>query len=493
MSRLKRRMLRVVALVLVALLLLGTLVSVIFSHAHAEEASRDSYVIEAVFLEDAQALRISQRLVYTNRTGSLLDRVEFSLYGNMFRRQSALMYEADAYSLAFADGFAPGSMEFARVLVDGQPADWGMLGENEMLMRVACDLQPGQCCTFTFEYTLLLSQNGAFLGMNEVDWRLRGFYAQALRWEDGEFVSTLPIQHANYIYAQRADYVFTVTLPERYALAGSGEVSSTDNQDGTRAWTLRASGVRELCVNLGMRWREHEAVSALGTGVRLLCNLRGAEGILQNAVRTLDLYEAWFGALNRDVTLVQSGYALGALSLEGVIWLDQDALSDEMQLRRALAKQFFGYGAYAMPTQDAWLSDALCEYVAYLALEEDEGREAFLQALNRELTPTVQFTLPGGLDVTTDATLFTAAEYDTVVCKRGALVLNELRSAMGLENLLAALGAFYRYGLQCDVVGEYDFVNALDAVDGGDWEAFLTDWLYNISDYYQQGFFDWLD
>ena len=43
------------------------------------------------------------------------------------------------------------------------------------------------------------------------------------------------------------------------------------------------------------------------------------------------------------------------------------------------------------------------------------------------------------------------------------------------------------------MVGEYDFVNALDAVDGGDWEAFLTDWLYNISDYYQQGFFDWLD
>ena len=81
-----------------------------------------------------------------------------------------------------------------------------------------------------------------------------------------------------------------MTLPERYALAGSGEVSSTDNQDGTRAWTLRASGVRELCVNLGMRWREHEAVSALGTGVRLLCNLRGAEGILQNAVHTLDLY-----------------------------------------------------------------------------------------------------------------------------------------------------------------------------------------------------------
>lgn len=492
MRKRQKQFVRLLALILAALLALSAVAAIFLASAHAQgegTETADRYTLDMEFLEEEQALRIRQRLVYTNRTGEALDRVEFSAYANMFRRQSALMYETDALGAVLPEGYAPGGVAIERVLVDGEAADWGMAGDEELFLRVECGLEPGETCAFDFEYTLLLTRNAASLGVRESDWRLRGFYFQALRREDGMFVATDPLQHVNYVYADRADYELTVTLPERYLLAGPGEVKALDNDDGTRAWTLSAEGLRELCVSFGMRWREYAGETASGTRVRVLASSRGGgPRALETALETLETYENWFGKLPWDVTLAQSDYALEALSLPGLIWANEDALFNAMVLRRALAKQFFGYGAYAMPTRDAWLSEATGEYVAYLALEESDGREAFLQALNEDVLPAAQFMLPGGLEITSDGALFSASEYTTVVRERGALVMHEMRAAMGRAEFLEGLRLFYQRGLAGDVMGEYDLVYALNDASGGDWEAFLTDWLFNISEYYQESY-----
>ncbi len=489
MRKQQKRFARILALVLAILLVLGTLASVLFSHAHAEAAiARDTCQLELMFFKEEQALQVRQRLRYTNRTGGPLDRVVFSAYANMFRRATALMYETDVWQEVFPVGNAPGGIELSRVLVDGEAADWGMQGEEELFLRVACDLADGQTCEFTFEYTLLLSENGASLGVGDTDWRLRGFYLQPLKYEYGEFVAPEPLQHANYVYADRADYALTVTLPERYLLAGPGEVTSSDNGDGTRTWTLAAKNIRELCLSFGMRWREYSAETSSGTRLRLLSNARGAQKTLDTALAALEAYERWFGPLAWDVTIAQSDYALEALSLPGFIWASGDGFNDAMALRRALAKQFFGYGAYPMPTEDAWLSDSVSAYAACLALKEAEGESAFLEYLNGEILPEAQYTLPGGVEVTSSAAILAAGEYESLVLGRGALVMHEMRTAMGEETFFSALRLFYERGLETDVVGEYDLVSAFDDASGGDWEAFLTDWLFNVAEYYVEDY-----
>ena len=489
MNKRKKQLARILALLLAVLLVLGTIASIVFGHAHGEgTAVQDEIALELEFFEEEQALQIRQRLRYTNRTGKHLDRVEFSVYANMFRRVTALMYEADVWQDVFPAGNAPGGVEFSRILVDGRSADWGMMGEEELFLRVACDLADGQTCEFTFEYTLLLTQNAASLGVGAMGWRLRGFYIQPLKYEYGEFVAPEPLQHANYVYADRADYALTVILPERYLLAGPGEIASVDNGDGTRTWTLAADNIRELCLSVGMRWREYSAETSSGTRLRLLANTRDAQKTLDMALETLEVYENWFGPLDGDVTIAQSDYALGTLSLPGILWANEAALSDAMALRGALARQFFGYGAYPMPTEDAWLADSVSAYAACLALKEAEGESAFLEYLNGEILPEAQYTLPGGVEVTSSAAILTAAEYESLILGRGALVLHETCAAMGEETFLAALRLFYQRGLAMDVVGEYDFVDALDDASGGDWEAFLTDWLFNVADYYVESY-----
>ena len=144
------------------------------------------------------------------------------------------------------------------------------------------------------------------------------------------------------------------------------------------------------------------------------------------------------------------------------------------------------------PSADAWLTDAVSLYVAYLLLEEADGADAYLDALNREILPALQLTMPGGLEVPSAAPLFTASEYDIVVRERGVAALHMLRCATGRDGLISALRLFAEKGRTAEALGEYDLVDALSEATGRDWEAYLADWLYNI-DAYTVPRFDWLE
>ena len=129
-----------------------------------------------------QALRVTPRLVFPNRTGTRLDRVLFAVYANQFRRQSTVMYE-DAEAL-YA-GYLPGGVEFFSVAVNGRQAEWAVQGDGEWYRRVKCDRAPEERCEFTFVYDVLLTENAGCLGTDGDAWRLSGFYPTRCVWENG--------------------------------------------------------------------------------------------------------------------------------------------------------------------------------------------------------------------------------------------------------------------------------------------------------------------
>ena len=88
--------------------------------------------------------------------------------------------------------------------------------------------------------------------------------------------------------------------------------------------------------------------------------------------------------------------------------------------------------------------------------------------------------------ITAAANLFSAEEYDIVVINRGTVVMHELRIAMGREALIKGLSRFYEKGLSAELLGEYDLVDAFNEVTGGDWESFITEWLFNVDEYVGQ-------
>lgn len=496
-----KKLIRIIAVVLAALLVGGVVFGALFSalseeQTKVETVQRNRHEITMEFLEDEQALHIRQRLIYVNPAEKRLDAVLFYAAGNMFRRQSALMYEADDLEAVFFEGFAPAGIDLREVLCDGQTADYGFQGEDELYIRVACDIGPGESTVFEFDYYLLLMRCGAFQGIGDTDARLSAFCFTPGVYDapTGEFILKRPVPHTRWLYCDAADYRAEVTLPAGWLCAGTGGARKVSEGQGASVWRLEADNVRDFALSFGRRWRAFEGTSASGVRVRVLTNVRGAgKRALDTVISAIDQCEAWFGAFpTRTIDIVQSDYPLGALSFTGVAWVSSDLMKPRnasalaQRLRFCVAQQIFGLSAYVEPSADAWMSDSVSEYVACLLLEAEAGRERFLQTVNRDWVSALGQTVPGGLHITSDAALFDGYAYDVVVLKRGAVVLHELRLAMGLEAFTEGLTGFWRMGQDGHTLTEMDLVSALDAASGKSWKDFLTDWLFNVGDYVQQ-------
>ena len=171
-----KKLIRAIAIILAVLLVGGVVFSALFS-ALAEEQTevgaspRNRIALSMEYLEDGQALHITQRLIYVNPSGRHLEGVVFYAAGNMFRRQSALMYDEGDLPSVFFDGYTPAGIDLRGVSVDGKPTDFGFQDENELYLRAACDLAPGQTCEFEFDYYLLLMRCGAFQGAGDTEFR----------------------------------------------------------------------------------------------------------------------------------------------------------------------------------------------------------------------------------------------------------------------------------------------------------------------------------
>lgn len=503
MKRKQQRLVRLVAIILAVLLGLGAVVSALLSFAYAEELApeaRNQCELTMEYLPEEQALRISQRLVYTNVSGSTLDRVIFYAPSNLFRRRNALPYDGENLAKALPQGYLPGGMDLSAVRVNGMDCDWGFQGENENFLRVACELESGESCTFEFDYYLLLTQNAAFLGVSDQEWHLSDFYfAPAAIDEGGSFTLNAALSHTRYTDVPAMDFSAAILLPEKLNLAATGTETIDVQSSGAAGWRVLAENVRDFALVISSGYRESTIETESGVQIRMLSDVKKAEKtVLQTAKAAIEACEAWLGKLPiSQIDIVQAAGTPAHLEHSGCLWLDEELLKAGGQelahaVRRFIAAQYFGRCAWAHPVRDAWLSDSIAEYLGYLLLEETEGNQAYLKALNEQLVPSLQLTIPGGLNVTSDASLFTAYEYQIVVRDRGAAVLHELRSAMGREELIDALHRFYQKGLQQEVLTEMDLVDALQEASGQSWEKFLTDWLFNIGDYVNQEI-SWLD
>ena len=496
-----KKLIQTIAIVLVVLLVGGVVFSALFS-ALAEQPTtvgstdRNQCELTMEYLADEQALHITQRLVYINDCGRDLQDVVFYAAGNLFRRQSASMYSDDALSEVFFEGFVPAGIDLRKVLCDGKPTDFGFQGEDEIYLRVRCNADAGQRCAFEFEYYLLLMRCGAFQGVGDTDVRLSAFcFVPAVYDQEyGDFNLKRPLDYTRWLHCDAADYRAELTIPEGWLLCATGSAERASVAGGTATWRLTAENTRDFAVSFGRRWRSAERESASGVRVRALTNVRGAaDRMLDVAVKAIDRCETWFGGFPvREMELAQSDYPLDAQVFTGAVWLSTDLLSPSQsdalaqRIRFAIARQYFGLSAYTEPSADAWLSDSVCEYVACLLLEAEAGTDRFLATVNRDWVSAIQQTVPGGLRITSDAALFDADSYDVVVLKRGAVVLHELRLAMGLEALLDGLRGFWRMGQGGATLTEMDLVRAMDEASGKSWEAFLTDWLFNVGEYVNQ-------
>ncbi len=496
----RRNAARVLALILALLLVGGAVFSgvmVALGEASAEQPAR--YQVRAAQLDSA-TWRIHCEITYTNATGNALTGVLFSLYVNQLRRESALVAEADELAAMYPAGYAPGGVEFSRITVNGELADWGMRGGEEEFLRVACDLRPGETAVFGFDYALLMIRSRGYIGYSDDDVRLTGFLPGLAVWEGDEFYANAASSIDRYAYQEAADYSLDVTAPDWYELAAPGEVTAGEAADGYRTWRVEARGVREFALTLSGKYRTEEATSELGTRILVKgSNRSGVRHAARTAKFAIDWLEGWLGrAPYAQITIAEADLVTEGRGFGGLIWIpaerfargNRDALAHDVIT--CLAQQFFGMGAGNDPVQAPWLSAAVPEFLYYLTIDARQGRDAMLSAINADCLPSLLVTLPGGYEVDASLTAFSSrADYETIVIHRGAAALYQIREGMGADAFMAGLANFYQTW-NGKIAGLQQFVEAFDEATGRECDLLIVDWLYTIDDY--QGVrIDWFE
>lgn len=492
-------MIRVLAIVL-AVLLIGTVVASvlpIFGLAEEETPPRNSYALTMAIDLEAQAIAIDETLDYVNVTGRAQDCVWLNVYANTLRRAGTVPIETDEWNNAFPGGYAPGGVDFIRVTVNGQAADWAMAGSGEQFMRVSCPLQPGERAVIGLSFHLLLTRNNWALGLGDLGWRLVNFYPIAAAYDPllEDWVLNSWTVAADPLMSEPADYEATLTLPEAWTVAATGEAASAaPDGNGQVAWTLRAENARDFSLAFSRKMNERHGETASGLAVRAYASTgNGAQAMLEAALEALSRYEDWFGPLSfEELELMETDVLTAGMSKPGMIQVSsglcgvtkRSALS--AAVARLCAKQWFGGEVGCNPENEPWLTDTLSSYAALLFFEEKEGYNGYLKRLNAQVLEALQVTIPGGLTVDSAASRFTSrGEYELVVVDRGAAVLHETRALASREAFLQALAGYVAENRGRNASIE-QFVTALNQATGTRWDEYVVGQMHTISDYVNQ-------
>ncbi len=484
---------RIIAGILAGLLLLGVLLTSAAGYAQeTQSTSRDRYEIHMDVLLDEQVVRITQNTYYTNRTGGALSGMMFSVYANILRRQSASPVESDLLNDAFPEGYAPGGVDFMSIRVNGEKVQWGIRGEQELFVRVECDLEENETALFTFEYYLLLPTCSLALGAGDLTWRLVNFYPIAAVWDEyaQEFVLNGYTAMGEPVYSESADYYVTLSLPETYALAAPGEVSAV-NENGTVSYEIEARNIRSLALLLSRKMILRTAQTESGTELEVWANTASAANtMLSEALNMMNYLEENLGEYPwQRLSVMETEYIYEGISSPAVIQISHEltGLMEKDELAHAVrlmcARQYFSCIVGSNQNDSPWLSDMLSAYMTLMYIFDTQGEDAYLQAFNAQILPSLQITIPGGMTVDSSIERFNSRmEYDLIVVDRGAVVLHDMRQSIGHEVFMRAMRE-YVSRMSMKNADAADFLSAINDASGRDWDEYLYGQMHNMDDY----------
>jgi hypothetical protein len=488
---------RIAAGCIAVLMLLGVLVSSSAGYAQQSgSAQRDRYELHLDVLLEEQTVRVSQKLTYTNRTGVHLGNMMFGVYANVLRRSDAAAVESERFNDAFPSGYAPGGIDFMSIRVNGEKAQWGIQGSEELFLRVECDLQPGEQAVFSFEYYLLLPVCSLETGMGDLTWRLTGFYPIAAVWDEynNDFALNGYTVMGDPVFSESADYYITLSLPETYALAAPGEIYSV-NENGIVFYEIYASDIREAVLLFSRKMVRRTAQTDGGTEICVWANTAAAAHTMLNAARDMMNYlERTLGEYPwQRLTLMETEYLYSGVSYPGVIQvshelcgvMEADALTQAV--RTLCAQQYFCCMAGVNRNAEPWLSDGLSSYMALMYIYDTQGRDAYLREFNAQVLPALQITIPGGMTVDSTLDRFNSRmEYEMVVIDRCAVVLHDMRQTMRHDVFLSALRE-YIARTRSGTADVSDFLSVMNEISGRSWNEYLFGQMHNMDDYVSEG------
>ena len=449
----KKSLCALLAFVLIACAVCVLLASCSKSSMSQAIKNGDNYTIVASYDNDNHILSATQTVDMTNRSENNFSKVLFHVYANQYREDATngvvpKVYRAEAYP----NGNSYGDVTFDSVKVNGAPVAYTIEGEDMDILSVPMEseLFPDQKVSIEMTYEVQLANIRHRLGYTDQTVNLGNFYPILCHVDNGSYTASPYYNIGDPFVSDVANYNVSLTLPENFVVASSGQLNEATSTNGLATYNYTAEAVRDFAMVLSTQFKKLSRTVG-GTQVNYYYyNDADAEISLDTACGMLQYLNEHVGEFPyAQYSVVETEFCYGGMEYPCLSMITSGEKSYQEAVAHETAHQWF-YGIVGNDQiQNAWMDEGLSEFLTYLYMDATGATPLTRNIMANTKTYTTYVDVLNHYYTDIDTSFKAISEYkndnEYVIFTyiKGSLLFNTMYETMGANRFWKALANYF--------------------------------------------------
>ena len=332
----------------------------------------DNYTIVASYDDEAHVLSAVQTVSMTNRSDNSFAAVKFHLYANQYREGANEVVSSGYRQTAYPNGDSFGQINMDSVKVDGTPVAYTVEGEDADILSVPMgkELFPDQKVTIEMTYEVELANIRHRLGYTDSTVNLGNFYPVLCRVVNGNYDCTPYYAVGDPFVSEVANYAVSLTVPESYVVASSGNLKEAKQNDGFVTYDYEAKAMRDFAMVLSQNFKKLSATVGNTQVNYYYLDDAESETSLATACGMMEMLNKNVGTYPyNQYSVVETEFCYGGMEYPALAMVTSGSNAYLEAVAHETAHQWF-YGVVGNDQiANAWMDEGLSEYLTYLYLD----------------------------------------------------------------------------------------------------------------------------
>lgn len=413
----------------------------------------DNYEIVASYDPETHILSASQTVQTANRSDNAYTAVKFHIYANQYREGANSPVVPAAYrAKAYPNGESYGEITFDSVKVNGNAVAYTIEGADMDILSVPVEseLYPDQKATIELTYQITLANIRHRLGYTDETVNLGNFYPVLCQIENDNYVCSPYYNVGDPFVTETANYSVSLTLPENFVVASTGNLQEALPDNGNVTYKYRADAVRDFAFVLSDKYQKLSQTVGDTQINYYYYNDQAAEESLAYACGTFEFLNKNVGEYPyKQYSVCETEFCYGGMEYPSLTMITSGSASYNQAIAHETAHQWF-YGIIGNDQiANAWQDEGLAEFMTYMYLDEAgiTPIETSMKAVTKNYV--------GYVDVLNHYydhvdTSFRSLdkykndnEYVIFTYVKGSILFNTLYETMGKAKFMKALSNYY--------------------------------------------------